>query len=116
MVAQALRFKQFGWLSPKVSDFAATVNGTAMVVPITGGVPVAGAVTIASFACTVDGVARGISVAAVSGQNLNITLASAVTAGQVVRLSYNGGGAAPLKDAAGNLTPAFTVSVKNNTP
>lgn len=116
MVAQALRFKQFGWLAPRVSEFGATVNGTAMVVPLVGDTPVAGAVTIASFACTVDGVARGISVATVSGANLNITLASAVTAGQVVRLSYSGSGAAPLKDAAGDLTPAFTVNVKNNTP
>jgi len=112
----ALRFKQFGWLSPQVSRFAATVNGTAMVVPITGGVPVAGAVTIAAFACLVNGVSRGISVATVVGQNLTITLASAVTNGQTVTLSYNGGGAAPLKDAAGNITPPFTIEVKNNTP
>lgn len=116
MVAQALRFRLFGWLSPQVSRFAATVNGTAMVVPITGGVPTAGAVTIASFQCLVNGVARTISVASVTGQNLNITLASAVTAGQTVTLSYSGSGAAPLKDAAGNLTPAFAIAVTNTTP
>lgn len=116
MVAQALRFKQFGWLAPKVSDFGATVNGTAMVVPFVGDVPVAGAVTIASFTCLVNGVNRGISVATVAGANLNITLASAVTNGQTVKLSYTGTGAAPLKDAAGDLTPAFAIDVRNTTP
>lgn len=115
MVAQALRFKLFGWLSPRVSEFAATVVGTAMVVPITGGTPVVGAVTASQFTCLVNGASRGISAATVAGQNCNITLASAVTTGQTVTLSYAGGGAAPLKDAAGNLTPPFTITVKNNT-
>ena len=72
--------------------------------------------TIASFACLVNGVARGITVATVVGQNLNITLASAVTAGQTVKLSYTGTGAAPLKDAAGDNVPAFAIDVRNTTP
>jgi hypothetical protein len=118
MVAQALRFKQFGWYAPRVSPNAATVNGTAVVVPVIGGAgaPVAGAVTPSQFSCLVDGVARGVSAATVAGQNCNITLASAVTNGQKVTVTYVGGGASPLKDAAGNLTPPFTVSVTNNTP
>ena len=116
MVAQALRFKQFGWSAPRVSAFGATVNGTAMVVPFTQDTPVAGAVTIASLTCLVNGVTRGITVATVAGANLNITLASAVTAGQTVRLSYSGSGAAPLQDAAGDLVPAFSIDVRNTTP
>jgi uncharacterized repeat protein (TIGR02059 family) len=115
MVAQALRFKLFGWYSPKVSNFGATVVGAALVVPITGGVPVAGAVTPSQFTCLVNGASRAVSAATVVGQNCNLTLASAVTTGQTVTVSYSGGGAAPLKDAAGNLTPAFTVAVQNNT-
>ena len=116
MVAQALRFKQFGWSAPQVSRYAATVNGTSLVIPITGGTPVAGAVTNTQFVCTVNGVARGVTAATVAGQNCTLTLASAVTAGQTVVVSYTGGGAAPLKNAAGDLTPPFTVAVTNSTP
>ncbi len=110
MPASALRHVQFGWKAPQVARYSATVSGTSFVVPLTGGTPVAGAVTPTQFTCTVAGVARGVTAASVTGQNLTLTLASAATAGQLVVVSYAGGGAAPLKDAAGNLTPPFTVS------
>jgi uncharacterized repeat protein (TIGR02059 family) len=116
MVAQALRFRLYGWLAPQVSANQATVNGTSLVIPLTQGVPAAGAVTANQFTVTVNGVARGVSTATVAGQNCTLVLASAVTNGQTVKVSYAGGGAVPLKNAAGDLTPPFAISVTNNTP
>ena len=110
MPASALRHKAFGWAGPQPARYSATVSGTSFVIPITGGVPVAGAVTPTQFTCTVAGVARGVTGATVAGQNCTLTLASAATAGQLVVVTYAGGGAAPLKNAAGDLTPPFTVS------
>jgi uncharacterized repeat protein (TIGR02059 family) len=111
-----LRFKQFGWLAPAVNPYGATVNGTSLVIPLAGDAPVAGVVTPSQFVCTVAGAGRGVSSATVAGQNCTLVLASAVTNGQAVKVQYVGGGAAPLKDAAGDLTPPFVVDVKNNTP
>lgn len=116
MPAAALRFKQFGWLAPRVGQFAAIVNGTAVTIPFTQGTLVAGAVTASQFAVTVNGTARGVSSATVAGANLGLVLASAVTAGQVVKVSYAGGGAAPLKNAAGELVAPFAVTPTNTTP
>jgi uncharacterized repeat protein (TIGR02059 family) len=116
MVAQALRFRLFGWLAPQVARFSATVNGTSLVIPLTQGVPLAGAVTASQFTVTVNGVTRGVSTATVAGQNCTLVLASAVTNGQTVKVSYAGGGAAPLKNTAGDLTPPFAIDVTNTTP
>lgn len=116
MVAQALRFKQFGWLAPRVGQHNATVNGTAVTIPFSQGTLVAGAVTPSQFTCTVAGVSRGVSSATVAGANLGLVLASAVTAGQVVKVAYAGGGAAPLKNAAGDLVAPFSVTPTNTTP
>ena len=118
MVAQALRFKQFGWLAPRPSRYAATVNGTALNLPIVDGTPTAGVLTPGPFNVLVDGVNRAITSATVTGQNLAIVLTAAVTAGQKVVLNYQGdiGQGAPLKNAAGDMTPPFNVAVTNNTP
>jgi uncharacterized repeat protein (TIGR02059 family) len=116
MVAQALRFRLFGWLAPQVASNSATVNGVSLVIPLTQGTPLAGAVTPSQFTVLVNGVSRGVSAATVAGQNCTLTLASAVTNGQAVKASYAGGGAAPLKNAAGELTPPFSINVTNNTP
>lgn len=116
MPAQALRHKAFGWNAPRTNIYGATVNGTALVIPFVGDALVAGAVTIAQFTCLVNGVSRTISAAVAAAASVTLTLASAVTNGQTVTVSYVQGGAAPLKDAAGDLTPSFSMTVKNNTP
>jgi uncharacterized repeat protein (TIGR02059 family) len=117
MPAQALRFKQFGWNAPKVNPVGAGVTGAALTIPFTQDALVAGAVTPTQFTVTVAGAGRAVNAASVAGAILTLTLASAVTAGQAVKVVYAGGGAAPLKDAAGDLVPPFTIdSVQNNTP
>jgi uncharacterized repeat protein (TIGR02059 family) len=121
VVAQALRFKQFGWNAPRVNPFGAGVNGAALTIPFSPAStgqdpPIPGAVTPAQFTVLVNGVSRAVNAANVAGVVLTLTLAAAVTNGQTVTVQYVGGGANPLKDAQGDLVAPFSMSVKNNTP
>jgi hypothetical protein len=45
-----------------------------------------------------------------------VVLAAPVVNGQTVRIRYAGGGAAPLKEVGGALTPPFNLPVNNATP
>ena len=72
--------------------------------------------TPAPDAYTVAGAARAVSNVAVSGSAVTLTLASAVTVGQTVTVSYTPG-TTPVQDTSGNAAAAFTnQAVTNNTP
>ena len=71
------------------------------------------------FVVTVDGSSRGVSYGgvAISGATLTLTLASAVTAGQTVLVSYTEPASNPLQDASGNKVPTFTgLMLAHDTP
>jgi uncharacterized repeat protein (TIGR02059 family) len=117
VVAQALRYAQFGWYAPRAGIYGAACNGTTLTIPFSqAALSPVGALTAAQWAVTADGVSKTVSAAAVTNAALVTLTIAAVTNGQAVRVSYTKGGAAPLKDAAGNLTPSFSTDVKNNTP
>lgn len=118
MVAQALRFKQFSWYSPKPNP-----NHSNATIFNAGGdimfdrALAANTPTMAQFSAKVDGVARGFTGSIfASGTDLPFTLASPVTVGQRVEVSYAPTGAVKLQDAQGNLVAAFTTPVRNTTP
>ena len=67
-----------------------------------GSVPAAGA-----FAVTVAGAARAVSSVAVAGSTVTLTLASAVTDGEAVTVSYEVPATNPIRDASGNAAAAF---------
>ena len=119
MVAQALRFIQFGWnaanLAPKPSSNP-TVNGANCLIPFSGAALVAGATTLSQWSATVNGVNAPLTSATAAAALVTVVFTTPVVNGQTVRVRYVGGGAAPLKDASGNLVPAFNTQVQNNTP
>ena len=97
----------------------ATVNGTALVLtydePLdTNSVPASSA-----FSVTVAGSTRALantSPVAISGSAVTLTLASAVTAGQTVTVSYTAPATNPIKDAADNNAGNLSnQAVTNNT-
>ena len=59
------------------------------------------------FAVTVDGTARSVTEVGVSGSEVMLTLASAVTSGQTVKLTYTPG-ANPIRDLAQNPAAGLT--------
>ena len=61
-----------------------------------------------AFGVTVNGSARNVSGVAIGGSAVTLTLASAVTAGQVVTLDYIAPGTNPIQDEAGNNAAGFT--------
>lgn len=118
MVAQALRFKQFSWYSPKPNpghSNATIFNAGGDIMfdrPLAANTP-----TMSQFSAKVDGVARGFTGGIfATGTDLPFTLASPVTVGQRVEIGYNPTGAVKLQDAAGNLVAAFSTVVRNTTP
>ncbi len=119
MVAQALRFKQFGWdvaaLAPKPGGNPA-VNGANITLPFSGPSLVAGALTLAQWSATVNGVNAPLTSATAAAALVTVVLTTPAVAGQTVRVRYVSGGAAPLKDASNNLVPSFNTQVQNNTP
>jgi uncharacterized repeat protein (TIGR02059 family) len=111
MASSVIRRTWFGWANPNapVQSGARTATGSSVVIPFaTPILPAAPA--IAQFQATVNGVARGVTAAACAGNNLTLTLASAVTAGQTVVVSYYPG-ASPLRNAAGDLVSAFAYTI-----
>ena len=67
------------------------------------------------FAVTVDGTARDVSTVTMSSSEVELTLASAVTSGQTVRLAYTPG-TNPIRDRARNPAIALTnLTVANRT-
>jgi hypothetical protein len=109
VVAQALRFKQFGWdvaaLAPK-PGLNGGVNGANLTIPFSGPSLVAGALTLAQWSATKDGVNAPLTSATAAAALVTVVLTTPAVAG----------GAAPLKDASNNLVPSFNMAVQNNTP
>ena len=103
---------------PAVVSGTPTVNSARLVIAFdaalgTDSVPAPG-----DFTVTVAGNARDVAAGGVAFADgeLRLTLASAVTFGQTVRVSY-GEGTNPLRDAAGNKVADFgPLDVTNNTP
>lgn len=92
------------------------VNGAALTMTWKENLTADASVLATQFGVLVNGVTRGITSVAATATTLTITLASAVTNGQAVKVSYTPG-ADPVKDDDGTLIPGFTESeVKNNTP
>ena len=92
---------------------SAAVNGTELVLTWNetlrdDSVPAAG-----DFAVTVAGASQTVSSVAIAGSAVTLTLASAVTAGQTVTVSYTKG-TNPLKDLASNDAPALTDEAARN--
>lgn len=94
-----------------IANLTPSVINVAISEAYSGSLPAASAFTV-----TVAGSARTVnSVDAVDATHFNLTLASAVTAGQAVTAAYTKPGADPLKDAAGNETPNLAATpVTNN--
>ena len=108
--------------TPPVLDSAA-VNGTELVLTYgealdTGSTPATGAFTVRAGSSAVTfPVALASGGVAVSGMAVTLTLASGVTDGQTVTVSYAVPGANPIQDAAGNDAVALSNrAVSNNTP
>ena len=68
---------------------------------------------VGDFAVTVAGSSRNVGSVAVAGSAVTLTLASAVTAGQTVTVSYTKG-TNPLKDLASNDAPGLTDEAVRN--
>jgi uncharacterized repeat protein (TIGR02059 family) len=92
------------------------VNGATLTMTWKENLTADASVALAQFLVIVAGVQRTITTAVATVGGLTLTLATPVTAGQAVEVSYTPGGD-PLKDDDGTLIPGFTSStVKNNTP
>ena len=95
----------------------ATVNGASLVLTYdealdTGSTPATSAYTV-----TVAGSQPTVSVVAIGGTAVTLTLSPPVTAGQAARVSYTVPGTNPVQDAAGNDAAALSdQTVTNNTP
>ena len=102
---------------------AATVNGSTLTLTYNEPLDTNSVPASSAFAVTVAGATAALAdpdPVAVSGSAVTLTLASAVTAGQTVTVSYTvptGMDAMPIRDAAGNDAAALTnEAVANNTP
>ena len=94
---------------------SAVVNGTILVLTWDETLRDDSGPAAGDFAVTVAGSSRSVSGVAVAGSAVTLTLASAVTAGQTVTVSYTKG-TNPLKDLASNDAPGLTdQAVTNNT-
>jgi uncharacterized repeat protein (TIGR02059 family) len=109
MASSVIRRTWFGWANPNAPAQSGARTATGSSVALTFGSAILPASpAIAQFAVTVNGVARGVTAAACAGSVLTLTLASAVTAGQAVIVTYTPGGVSPLRNAAGDLVSGFT--------
>ena len=94
---------------------SAAVNGTELVLTWDETLRDDSGPAAGDFTVTVAGSSRSVSGVAVAGSAVRLTLASAVTAGQTVTVSYTKG-TNPLKDLASNDAPGLTdQAVTNNT-
>ena len=96
---------------------SAAVNGAALT--LTYGEPLDGSSTPATdaFTVTVAGSGRTVTHVSVSGRVVTLMLASAVTAGQDVTVTYTVPGTNPIRDAEGNAADGLSNDpVRNATP
>lgn len=114
MGAYAIRAAYFAWAAPNrgvdvgyPAVLSAASTGTSVTITFNEALRTGPA--FGQFTGTVAGSARGINAASVSGAVLTLTLASAVTAGQAVVVSYAPGGTPSTRLAdlnRGNEVPA----------
>ena len=99
---------------------AASVDGAVLTLTYSEALDAASKPAAGAFAVTVEGAARTVDAVALSGSAVELTLASAVAAGETVTVGYTpptGAGASPLQDAAGNAAAGFTgEAATNDTP
>ena len=96
----------------------ATVNGDRLVLTFAEDLDPTSRPAASAFTVSVDGAtgAAPSSVDTITGRQVTLTLASAVTSGQTVTVSYAPPGTSPLRDASGLAAPAFTGRVVTITP
>ena len=94
-----------------------TVNAAALVITCSAALDTTSVPAAASFAVRVDGSSRGVSTVAISGTEVTLTLASAVSEQQVVTVAYTKPNTNPIQDTGGKDLATFAAaSVTNNTP
>jgi len=94
-----------------------SVNGSTLTMTYGEALDAASKPAASAFAVSVNGVARGVSAVGISGSTVSLTLASAVTAGQTVRVAYTKPASSPLQDVAGNDAVSLpSTTVTNSTP
>ena len=96
----------------------ATVNGDQLVLTFAEDLDPTSRPAAIAFTVSVDGAtgAAPSSVDTITGRQVTLTLASAVTSGQTVTVSYAVPGTSPLRDASGLAAPAFTGRIVTITP
>ena len=93
--------------TPRPELSRATVGGATLALFYDRTLDTASVPAASDFTVTVAGSARGVSGVAVTDRYVMLTLASAVSAGQVVTVSYTAG-ANPIRDAAGSVAANLT--------
>ena len=91
---------------------SATANGVSLTVEFDQALDSSSVPSAASFSLTTG---PAISAVAINGNDVQLTLASAVSDGATVRLSYTWGSGNRLRDGSGNDAPTFTMDVDNET-
>ena len=92
-----------------------TVNGTALVLTYDEALDDTSVPAASAYGVTVAGSDRTVASVSISGAAVTLTLASAVTAGETVTVSYTVPGTNPVQDAAGNDAAALTDQAVTNT-
>ena len=96
---------------------SATVNGASLVLTYNEALDTTSTPATSAYTVTVAGSQRTVSSVTVSGSAVTLTLASAVTDGQAVTVSYTVPGTNPVQDTAGDDAAALSnQTVTNNTP
>jgi hypothetical protein len=116
MAAYVQRASWFGWAGGGLQaekSVAAPAAGTA--VNVTYARALRAAPAFAQFTATVNGVSRGVTAASTAGAVLTVTLASAVSANDIVVINYAPGGtpATRLAYSDGTEFGPGTISVKS---
>lgn len=114
MASGVIRRAWFGWANPNAPAQSGGKTATGVTVTIAFGSPILPAApTLSQFTATVAGVARAVTAAACAGSTLTLNLASAVTAGQAVVITYKPGGspAGQLQDSGADKVSAFTTTI-----
>ena len=91
---------------------SATVDGTSLTVEFDQALDPSSVPSAASFSLTSG---PTVSAVAINGNDVQLTLASAVSDGAAVRLSYTRGSGNRLRDGSGNDAPTFTMDMDNET-
>ena len=97
----------------------ATVDGTALTLTYDEDLDDTSVPAASAYTVTVDGSAATVSSVAISGAAVTLTLATAVTGGQTVTVSYTAPSSNPVQDESGIDAPALTdeaVTYSGNTP